>query len=138
MPVARYFFFVGGLLLGLLFLADWYFPKLIAPPATAEVDKSIIRLHSAHKWPEATVFDTSLPTIVPPAAAAVAAEMLAPPATRPAKEAYAMAVPEAAPVRVEPARTVRKHVHARRPRPSIPRFASYEGFGFRMMPPAGW
>jgi hypothetical protein len=30
------------------------------------VDKSIIRIKSAHKWPEPIVIDTSLPTIVPP------------------------------------------------------------------------
>jgi hypothetical protein len=30
------------------------------------VDKSIIRINSAHKWPEAIVIDTNLPTIVPP------------------------------------------------------------------------
>ena len=59
MPLARYFTFTGSLLLALLFLADWYFPKLVAPPATAGVDKTIIRLHSAHKWPEAIVFDTN-------------------------------------------------------------------------------
>jgi hypothetical protein len=64
MPLARYFTFVGSLLLALLFLADWYFPKLVAAPARAGVDKTIIRLHSAHKWPEAIVFDTTLPTLV--------------------------------------------------------------------------
>jgi hypothetical protein len=30
------------------------------------VDESIIRIKSAHKWPEPIVIDTSLPTIVPP------------------------------------------------------------------------
>jgi hypothetical protein len=30
------------------------------------VDKSTIRIKSAHKWPEPIVFDISLPTIVPP------------------------------------------------------------------------
>jgi hypothetical protein len=34
----------------------------------ARVDKSIIRIKSAHKWPEQVVFDTSQPTIVPRAA----------------------------------------------------------------------
>src|ERR1019366_2019467 len=32
----------------------------------ARVDKSIIRIKSAHKWPEPLVIDASLPTIVPP------------------------------------------------------------------------
>jgi hypothetical protein len=30
------------------------------------VDKSVIRIRSARKWPELVVIDTSLPTIVPP------------------------------------------------------------------------
>jgi hypothetical protein len=67
-PLGRYFFFVGSLLLGMLFIADWYLPS--APSQTffqeARVDKSIIRIKSAHKWPEPVVFDTSLPTIVRP------------------------------------------------------------------------
>lgn len=142
MPVARYFLFVGGLLLGLLFLADWYFPKLIAPPATAGVDKTVIRLHSAHKWPEATVFDTSLPTIVPPAPTTAAAEIHAPTTARPAMRAFAMALPETAvPVRVEPSPIARKHLHKRRPRTAAVhahRLASDESFGSPITPPAGW
>ena len=67
MPLGRYFAFVGSLLLGLLFIADWYLPS--ASPQTffreARVDKSMIRIKSAHKWPESIVIDTSLPTIVP-------------------------------------------------------------------------
>jgi hypothetical protein len=66
MPLARYFVFVGGALLALLFIFDAYQPKLPVADATeAAVDKSIIRIHSDRKWPERVVFDTSLPTIVP-------------------------------------------------------------------------
>jgi hypothetical protein len=67
-PLGRYFAFVGSLLLGLLFFADWYLPS--ASPQTffreARVDRSMIRIKSVHKWPESIVLDTSLPTIVPP------------------------------------------------------------------------
>jgi hypothetical protein len=67
-PLGRYFVFVGSLLLGLLFFADWYLPS--EPSQTffreARVDKSIIRVKSGHKWPESIVIDTSQPTIVPP------------------------------------------------------------------------
>jgi hypothetical protein len=67
-PLGRYFAFVGSVLLGMLYFADWYLPS--APSETffreARVDKSIIRIKSAHKWPEPIVIDTSLPTIVPP------------------------------------------------------------------------
>jgi hypothetical protein len=67
-PLGRYFLFVGGLLLGMLFIADWYLPSTSSQTffREAQVDKSIIRIKSAHKWPEAIVFDTSLATIVPP------------------------------------------------------------------------
>jgi len=52
----------------MLFIADWYFPSASSQTFFREtrVDKSIIRIKSAHKWPEAIVFDTSLPTIIPP------------------------------------------------------------------------
>jgi hypothetical protein len=33
----------------------------------ARVDKSVIRIQSAHNWPERIIFDTNLPTIIPPA-----------------------------------------------------------------------
>jgi hypothetical protein len=73
-PLARYFFFVGSLLLAMLFLADWYVPTYSSPMfgREARIDKSIIRIKSAHKWPEQVVFDTSLPTIVPPPAPVLA------------------------------------------------------------------
>jgi len=52
----------------MLFIADWYLPSASSQTflREARVDKSIIRIKSAHKWPEPIVFDTSLPTIVPP------------------------------------------------------------------------
>jgi hypothetical protein len=67
-PLGRYFAFVGSLLLGMLFVADWYLPSASSQPffQEARVDKSIIRITSAQKWPEPIVIDTSLPTIVPP------------------------------------------------------------------------
>jgi len=67
-PLVGYLFFVGSLLLAMLFVADWYLPPYSSPTfgREARADKSIIRIKSAHKWPEQVVFDTSLPTIVPP------------------------------------------------------------------------
>lgn len=48
MPVARYFLFVGGVLLALLFLSDAYAPKLPVVSATEtsvdRVDRSVIRI----------------------------------------------------------------------------------------------
>ena len=85
MPVVRYFLFVGGALLALLFMADAYFPKL---PAVDDVstaaggavsDLSVIRIHSDRKWPERVVFDTSHPILTPEPVRM--AEAAAPPAT---------------------------------------------------------
>ena len=79
MPVLRYFVFVGGALLALLFVADIYFPKQpVVATADSGVDKSTIRIHSERKWPERVVFDTNQPTIFPPAAANTVASVQAP------------------------------------------------------------
>ena len=62
MPLARYFCYVGGVLLALLFIADAYLPKLpVADKATTV--SYVIRVHSNRKWPERVVYDTSRPTI---------------------------------------------------------------------------
>jgi hypothetical protein len=92
MPLGRYFGFAGSLLLALLFLADWRISKQSPEPHRADVDRSIIRIHTMHKWPEAIVFDTSLPTISPPPV--TAAEV---PATRTPREALAL-LPQTSPV----------------------------------------
>ena len=63
MPLARYFFFVGGVLLALLLVLDACLPKLQAS-AKAKVYPPVIRIYSDRKWPERIVYDTSLPTIV--------------------------------------------------------------------------
>ena len=78
MPLARYFLFVGGVLLALLLAVDAVSPKLpVAVSAVPEVDFPAQRIKSDRKWPERVVFDTSLPTIVPAQTQTVAA---APPA----------------------------------------------------------
>jgi hypothetical protein len=69
MPIARYFIVVGGTLAALLFIAGWCLPT---PPAMfadeLAIDRTIIRIKSARKWPEKVVLDTSQPTITPPPA----------------------------------------------------------------------
>jgi hypothetical protein len=67
MPLGRYFVFAGILLLVMLFIADWYLPSASSQAffREAQVDRSIIGIKSAYKWPEPIVIDTSLPTIVP-------------------------------------------------------------------------
>jgi hypothetical protein len=68
-PIARYFVVLGGTLAALLSIADWWLPT---PPARfadqpQAPERAIIRIKSAHKWPEKIVLDTSQPTIAPPA-----------------------------------------------------------------------
>ncbi|NEU96649.1 hypothetical protein [Bradyrhizobium uaiense] len=86
MPVARYFLFVGGVLLALLFVVNAIVPQeavvasqnqSLSSPAVD--NKTVVRIKSVQKLPERVVYDTSLPTIVPSQVNAVAAA--APPAT---------------------------------------------------------
>ena len=58
MPIIRYFVFVGGLLLALLFAADRYLPAPAEHGGGADPDKTIIRIGSARSLPEKIVFDT--------------------------------------------------------------------------------
>src|SRR4029077_14047408 len=62
MPLARYFLYVGGALLALLFISDPYLPKLPAADR-GNFRSAIIHIHSDQKWPERIVYDTSLPTV---------------------------------------------------------------------------
>ena len=73
MPLMRYFVFVGGALLALLFVADACLPALpVAVASRSDTDLSVIRIHSDRKWPERVVFDTTRPTITPAPAPVVA------------------------------------------------------------------
>ena len=83
MPVARYFLYVGGVLLALLFALDAFAPQqaAVASNAAPSIDKTVVRIRSDQKLPERVVYDTSLPTIVPPAAKRQVAA--APPARSP-------------------------------------------------------
>ena len=61
MPLARYFFLVGGALFVLLLVAGAYLPSL--PVAErVEAPRTTIRILSEMKLPERVVFDTSMPT----------------------------------------------------------------------------
>jgi len=68
LPVARYLIFVGGTIAALLFIPGWLLPK---PPAmfsnqSVALDRAVIRIKSAHEWPERVILDTSQLTITPP------------------------------------------------------------------------
>jgi len=67
-PIARYFIFVGGTLAALLFIPGWLLPKPPAmfPDQSVALDRTVIRIKSAHKWPEKVILDNSQLTITPP------------------------------------------------------------------------
>ena len=102
MPIARYFLFVGGVLLALLWAIDALVPQqaVVASQAAPSIDKTVVRIRSDQKPPERVVYDVSLPTIVP----AVTAQAVAPaappavadiPAQARVRETFAQFVPEA-------------------------------------------
>ena len=93
MPVARYFLFVGGLLLALLLAIDALVPQqaVVASQAAPSVDKTVVRIRSDQKPPERVVYDTSLPTIVPPPTKTAQAVAPPVPAAAPASDAATQA-----------------------------------------------
>lgn len=67
MPILRYFVFVGGTLLALLFAVNWYFADDFASSATLPVEYALphaedlnIRIQSDQKWPEKLLLDSEL------------------------------------------------------------------------------
>jgi hypothetical protein len=76
MPLLRYFLFVGGALLVLLFVCDAVLPQVPLPGnLTSGSDLPAVRIHSDRKWPERVVFDTSVPSV---ASSTVVAAVVAP------------------------------------------------------------
>lgn len=75
MPLLRYFLYVGGGLLALLFVVNAAYPVAPLPDTlTSAADLPPIRIHSDRKLPERVVFDTSVsqPAQVPAAPVVVA------------------------------------------------------------------
>jgi hypothetical protein len=96
MPLLRYFVFVGGALLALLFISDAVLPKQPLPSFlnVASSEQPLVRIHSERKWPERIVFNTSMPTIKPTIMAEVqpAPQAAAAPKAR-VREAFAQFTP---------------------------------------------
>jgi len=137
MPLGRYFVYVGGFLLALILGIDWYLPRQAAEASRADVDRSTLRIHSAHKWPSAVVFDTTQPTIVPPPQPALADAAKPPPREKSLREALALArEADAAAAPPAPARHVKRR--ARVARAPAARVASSDVFGFRPVFQPGW
>ena len=137
MPVARYFVFVGGMLLVLLFALNAFAPQevVVASNAAPSIDKTVVRIRSDQKLPERVVYDTSLPTIVPPAAATrIAAAPPAPTADISAqarvRDTFAQFVPAEA-KKLEPQAPRKRKIAKSRPAQPLPlRFAQQQHFGF--------
>jgi hypothetical protein len=124
MPLVRYFLFAGGALLGLLFLADWYFPITSSAASSRDIDRTIIRIHASHRWPDAVHIDTNMPMPQPAPAPVVADNVSrANVAAAAVRETYAY-VPE--PARKPSGRTQRRVRATSRwvAREAQPRFAS--------------
>ena len=139
MPIARYFLFVGGVLLALLVGVDAFVSKepvsSIAAVAAPEANPTL-RIRSDRKWPERVVYDTSLPTIVPPKVEMVAAAVVpAPVAEMPPKarvrESFAQFRPADEPKPEAKPLPKRKVAKVRTAPPTQPmRVAQQPNFGF--------
>jgi hypothetical protein len=141
MPIGRYFFVVGSVLLALLFLADWYYSAATAtPPDTLSpsgggIDRSILRIRSDQRWPERIVIDTSQPTIVPPAAVAELPRRAGLPRESFAAMDSGAAAPAPAAMRARPDRLKRQRIARHRQANS---FASLQPVNGREPWPTGW
>jgi hypothetical protein len=124
-PLARYFVYVGSVLVALLFVVNWIWPSagpvpLLETSAQDSADVPIARIHSTRKWPEKIQFDTSMPTIIPPSVPpSQLAETVPPPAaaTNTASTSSLDARAEAKPnVQPAPSRKRLARAHHRGPR----------------------
>src|SRR5262245_35888289 len=126
MPVARYFLFVGGVLLALLLAINALVPQEaeVANQGVSSIDKTVVRIRSDQKLPERVVYDTSLPTTVPPQT--VTAQAPAPPVRAAApvaadsqarvRETFAQFVPEK---KAEPQVQRKRRIARSRPAPPM-------------------
>ncbi|WP_314956483.1 hypothetical protein [Bradyrhizobium cosmicum] len=96
MPIFRYFIFVGGALLALLFVADYGLPPqpVAKAIATASNDQPLIRIRSDRHLPERVVLDTSQPTIAAPAVKTAAVVAPQPPVQERVHESMSPALAE--------------------------------------------
>ncbi len=144
MPVARYFLFVGGVLLALLLAIDALVPQqaIMASQATPSVNKTVVRIRSDQKLPERVVYDTNLPIIVPPPSMTAQAVVPPVPASAPAtaearvRETFAQYVPAEAKKPEPQVQRKRKIVRSRPAQPMLlaqpqqMRVAQQSHFGF--------
>jgi hypothetical protein len=136
MPVARYFMYVGGALLALLFFSGAFLPKSpVVERTDSAAELPAIRIHSDRKWPEPVVFDTSIPMVV--AAKTAKAEAIVPPsapvtdvsAKVRVREAFAQMVPPE-PKKPEAKPQRKRKIAKKRVAPPMIQVAQQPRFGF--------
>jgi hypothetical protein len=134
MPLARYFLYVGGVLLTLLFILDAWFPRFpVAERANANL--LVIRIHSDRKWPERIVFDTSLPTISPPQIASATATDVSVKATE--REVFAQMQPSDA-KQLQPSNSKKREPYLQRKGKIARRHTAPLPFLAARQPQLGW
>ena len=142
MLLVRYFLFVGGVLLTLVFTLDAW---LTEPPVMerSQANSSVVRIHSDRKWPERIVFDTTLPTIVP-AQTAIVEDRAASPATvtdaavkERKREAFALMQPSDA-KRLETSAPARRELTPQRQRKTVKRHVMPRSLFVARQPQFGW
>jgi hypothetical protein len=139
MPLARYFLYVGGVLLTLVFILDACLTKLPVMER-AHVNSPVIRVHSDRKWPERIVFDTTLPTIVPVQTAIVEDRVPSPPTVTDLavkREAFALMQPSNA-KRLEPSAPGRRELKPQRQRKIVKRHVMPRSLLVARQPQFGW
>ncbi|MET0708506.1 MAG: hypothetical protein ABWY82_16955 [Tardiphaga sp.] len=142
MLLVRYFLFVGGVLLTLVFTLDAWLPE---PPVieTSHANSSAVRIHSDRKWPERIVFDTTLPAIVP-AQTAIVEERVPGPSTvidiarkEREREAFALMQPSDA-KRLETSAPARRELTPQRQRKTVKRHVMPRSLFVARQPQFGW
>lgn len=142
MPLARYFLYVGGVLLTLVFILDACLTSKLPVIERSHANSPVIRIHSDRKWPERIVFDTTLPTIV---SAPVIVEDLGPsPGTATdisvkvrEREAFAWMQPPDA-KRLEPSESRRRELRMKRQRKIVKRHVVPRSVLVARQPQFGW
>jgi hypothetical protein len=99
MPLLRYFFYVGGILLGLILISNFVLPQAPLPSTlTSATELPPVRIHSDRKLPERVVLDTSSTISIKPVpmlAPVSVAQSAAPAAAEPTPAAAAEIPPKA-------------------------------------------
>ncbi|MDD1603184.1 hypothetical protein DCK84_02465 [Bradyrhizobium sp. WBOS01] len=90
MPIVRYVMFASCFILAALFALDRSLPPLAELSPGTDVDRSVIRIHSARAWPEKIVLDTSTQIAIAVSSPLLAAERQ----DDHASQAFATATPE--------------------------------------------